>query len=170
MENISIKVNTLNQIDFKPFGDVIEVDDNNHHYPVNNGTTERYHDLANVDVLDKKGRPLINIFRGQPFKLPVQIKLMERHPLSSQAFIPLSKAPYLIVVAKECDELSPNQLIAFVSNGQQGVNYNKGVWHHPLISLHEVSDFLIVDRGGSGKNCDEYLFDKEQVITIDNLP
>lgn len=171
MEKISLTVKPLKRCDFASFGDVIEVDENRHHYPINSGSTERYHDLAKIDVLERDGRPIINIFRGQPFKLPIQVKLMERHPLSSQAFIPLDKTPYLIVVAKkENEELRANQLQAFISTGQQGINYHKGVWHHPLLSLEKVSDFLVLDRGGNEKNCDEFFFSNDQIITIDRLP
>lgn len=170
MKKISLTVKPLTPSDFEPFGDVIEVDENHHHYPINNDTTERYHELAKVDVLEKGGRPLINIFRGQPFTLPIQIKLMERHPLSSQAFIPLTKTPYLIIVAGKENELCADQLQTFISRGQQGVNYHRGVWHHPLLSLEKVSDFLVIDRGGDEKNCDEFFFSAEQQITIDRLP
>ncbi len=69
------------------------------HYPINEGTTERFHDLAKVDVSTQGGRPLINVFRAQPRAWPIEIAMMERHPLGSQAFVPLSDAPYLIVVA-----------------------------------------------------------------------
>jgi len=170
VKHIILKVQPLTTVAFAPFGDVIEVDDDHHHYPINNGTTERYHDLAEVDVLEQGGRTLINIFRGQPFQLPIRIKLMERHPLSSQAFIPMSDKPFLVVVAEKGDNLDANNLFAFISNGQQGVNYHRAVWHHPLLSLESVSDFLVVDRGGNGENCDEVFFDDDQVVTIDNLP
>ena len=74
---------------FAPFGDVIELDGATP-FPINLGTTERYHDLAKVDVTEEGGRPLINLFRGQPRALPFEITMMERHPLGSQAFIPLT--------------------------------------------------------------------------------
>jgi ureidoglycolate lyase len=79
---------------------------------------------------------------------------MERHPLSSQAFIPLSSTPFLVVVAP-AGELDLGTLKAFRSNGRQGINYRRGTWHHPLLALERISEFLIVDRGGAGANCDE---------------
>ena len=138
---------------FAPFGDVIELD-GARHFPINSGTTERYHDLARVDVTDDGGRPLINLFRAQPHALPVDIRMMERHPLGSQAFIPLTPCRYLIVVAP-AGELDASQLRGFWTDAWQGVNYAKGVWHHPLLALDRVSDFLVVDRGGEQHNCDE---------------
>ncbi|MEA3130643.1 MAG: ureidoglycolate lyase [Paraburkholderia sp.] len=122
--------------------------------PINGGTTERYHDLANVDVTESGGRPLINLFRAQPRSLPIEITMMERHPLGSQAFIPLTPRGYLVVVAP-AGEFDPTRMRAFWSDGWQGVNYAKGVWHHPLLALDQVSDFVVVDRGGEQPDCDE---------------
>jgi ureidoglycolate lyase len=138
---------------FAPFGDVIELA-GARQIPINLGTTIRYHDLANVDVTDESGRTLVNLFRGQPRELPFEVKMLERHPLGSQAFVPLNDKPYLVVVAP-AGELDVTKIRAFVSSGWQGVNYAKGVWHHPLIALGEVSDFIVVDRGGEGLNLNE---------------
>ncbi|SIT42010.1 Ureidoglycolate lyase [Paraburkholderia piptadeniae] len=149
----TLRIERLTREAFAPFGDVIELE-GARHYPINEGTTERYHDLAKVDVSTQGGRPLINVFRAQPRSWPIDIVMMERHPLGSQAFVPLSDAPYLIVVAP-AGELDPTKLRAFLTRGWQGVNYAKGVWHHPLLALERVSDFLVVDRGGEGQNCDE---------------
>ena len=96
---IQLEIEPLTREAFAPFGDVIACDEAARHFAINEGTTERFHDLARVDVADGKGRALINIFRAQPRELPMTLTMMERHPLSSQAFIPLSKRPYLVVVA-----------------------------------------------------------------------
>jgi ureidoglycolate lyase len=149
----ALTIEPLTREAFAPFGDVIELEGAKH-FPINLGTTERYHDLAKIDVGDQGGRPLVNLFRSQPRGLPLAVKMMERHPLGSQAFIPLNDKPYLIVVAP-AREFDPAALRAFVTRGWQGVNYAKGVWHHPLLALEGVSDFIVVDRGGEGPNCDE---------------
>lgn len=151
----TLKIERLTREAFAPFGDVIELAGAKH-FAINGGTTERYHDLATVDLGPEEGggRPLVNVFRGQPRTLPYEVKMLERHPLGSQAFIPLTTVPYLVVVAP-AGELDVGQMRAFVSDGWQGVNYARGVWHHPLLALHEVSDFIVVDRGGEGHNCDE---------------
>jgi ureidoglycolate lyase len=139
---------------FAPFGDVIELE-GARHFPINGGTTERFHDLAHVDIgADEGGRPLISVFRGQPRPQPVEISMMERHPLGSQAFLPLRDVAYLVVVAP-AGEFDPARLRAFHTQGWQGVNYARGVWHHPLIVLDREGDFIVVDRGGSQPNCDE---------------
>jgi ureidoglycolate lyase len=153
MPTITISVAPLARSVFEPFGDVIETE-GRPHYPINEGYAERYHDLAQVDVLEQGGRPLINIFRARPRPHPIRIRQMERHPLSSQAFIPLTRVPFLIVVAAPEEAPRPENLRAFITNGRQGVNYRRGVWHHPLLALEEVCDFLVVDRGGPGPDCD----------------
>jgi ureidoglycolate lyase len=148
-----LPIEPLTREAFAVFGDVIELE-GAVPVPINLGTTLRYHDLASVDVMDEGGRALINVFRGQPRTLPFEVTMMERHPLGSQAFLPLNDKPYLVVVAPVGD-LDPALLRAFVTRGWQGVNYAKGVWHHPLIALGEVSDFIVIDRGGDGPNLDE---------------
>ena len=163
----TLAVETLTQEAFAPFGDVIELDGAKH-YPINLGTTERYHDLARVDTTDEGGRTLINVFRGQPRTLPFEITMMERHPLGSQAFIPVHERSYLVVVAPAGD-LDPGALRAFVTHGWQGVNFAKGVWHHPLIACGEVSDFVVVDRGGGGVNLNEQMLPESVWLPVDAL-
>lgn len=150
---------------FAPFGDVIQIEGAGH-YAINNGTTERYHDLAKVDTAGEGGHPLINIFRGQLWVPPVEIAMVERHPLGSQAFMPLGPRPYLVVVAETAGEGSPGALHAFVAAAGQGVNYGRGVWHHPLLALEADSDFLVVDRGGPGDNLEEHVFEHVTMVGI----
>ena len=162
---IELRPEPLTAAAFAPFGDVIETVGATH-YPINEGTTERYHDLAGIDVANEGGQALINIFRGQPRKLPMPLRIVERHPLGSQAFIPLGTAPYLIVVAAAGDPPGPGDLRAFLARPDQGVNYRRGVWHHPLIALESVSDFLVIDRGGPGDNCEEHSLDPAAAVTL----
>lgn len=150
----SLTLEPLTREAFAPFGAVIALE-GARHFPINAGTTERFHDLANVDIgFESGGRPLISVFRGQPRAQPVVISMMERHPLGSQAFVPLGDVRYLVVVAPP-GEFDAASMRAFHVRGWQGVNYARGVWHHPLLALGEVSDFIVVDRGGEGHNCDE---------------
>jgi ureidoglycolate lyase len=149
----TLVIERLTREAFAPFGDVIELE-GARRIPINEGTTTRFHDLAHIDVADEGGRPLLNLFRGEPRALPYEMTMLERHPLGSQALVPLTDRPYLIVVAP-AGPLAPQCIRAFATRGWQGVNYAKGVWHHPLIALQEVSDFVVVDRGGEGHNCEE---------------
>ncbi|WP_225032688.1 ureidoglycolate lyase [Paraburkholderia sp. XV] len=163
----TLAIEPLTREAFAPFGDVIELEGAKQ-IPINLGTTIRYHDLAKVDVTDENGRTLVNLFRGQPRALPFEITMMERHPLGSQAFIPLNDKPYLVVVAP-AGELDESMIRAFVTSGWQGVNYAKGVWHHPLLALGEVSDFIVVDRGGDGLNLNEQNLRESQWLTEDAM-
>jgi ureidoglycolate lyase len=160
-----IAVQPLTGAAFVGFGDVIETRGAERHL-INDGTATRFHDLAVIDVGDQGGRPLINIFRGQPFALPVAITVMERHPLGSQAFYPLQYRPFLVVVAPDEDG-RPGPPLAFRAAGDQGVNYNKNVWHHPLLALDGISDFLVIDRGGAGGNKQEFHYPGEAFLIVE---
>jgi ureidoglycolate lyase len=154
MPALRLTAEPLSRDAFAPFGDVIDTE-GAHHYPINEGTTERYHDLARIDIGPGDGRPLVNIFRATPVTPPVRLRVMERHPLASQAFVPLSARPFLVVVSPADAPPSPELLRGFLTRPGQGVNYRPGVWHHPLLALEAVSDFVVIDRGGPGHNCDE---------------
>ncbi len=160
---VELEVKPLTREAFADFGDVIETDSVDP-ILINEGTTERFHDLAKVDVLDDGGVPLISIFRATPRPMPIAIKLMERHPLGSQAFMPLSDQPFLVVVAQAGDVIVPANLKAFITNGKQGVSYAKNVWHHPVLALGEVSDFLVVDRGPTSDNLQEFFFVDSDIV------
>ncbi len=165
----SIPVLPLTREAFAPYGEVIETD-NREHFPVNDGRAQRFHALAKVDVLQHCGYGLISIFRSQPVEFPWEIRMMERHPMSSQPFIPLIPAPFVVVVAPACDIVTVDGVRAFITNGRQGVNYPRALWHHPLLALHEETDFLVIDRGGEGKNCDEFFFGDSARVVLENFP
>ncbi|OYR11015.1 ureidoglycolate lyase [Brucella grignonensis] len=162
-----LEVEPLTKAAFAPFGDVIEVDGAERRL-INNGTTERFHDLARVEATGTDARVLINIFRGQSFAAPINVVMMERHPFGSQAFIPLNGRSFLVVVAEDV-EGKPARPRAFLARGDQGVNYWRNVWHHPLVSLEQTSDFLIVDRAGNENNLEEY-FLPDVVYRIETIP
>ena len=138
---------------FAPYGDVIEASEQAQAMAINYGQTTRFHDLARIDVADEDGHAITSIFRGRPLDPPV-LKIVERHPLGSQAFVPLSGRPYLVAVAPPGD-FDPAKLTVFRATAGQGVNYAKGVWHHYLLPLEAESDFLVIDREGPGENLDE---------------
>lgn len=144
----------LERAAFAPYGDVIEASDACERRIINEGSTVRHHDLARLDLLAQGGRPIVSIFRATPRAAPIRIRHMERHPLSSQAFMPLGPNPFLIVVAP-AGPFDPRRVEAFLAGPEQGVNYTAGVWHHYLLALGGVSDFLVIDRAGPGANLDE---------------
>ena len=164
---IELDVRPLNCDEFARFGEVIEVA-GAEIQSINEGTTERYHDLAAVDVGEQDGKTLINIFRGKPRPQPIEIRMMERHPLGTQAFYPLQPQEYLVVVSDTPDPPGPDDLYAFRASGAQGINYRKNIWHHPLLVLVPNHDFLVIDRGGPGENLEEHFFEESRSITILN--
>lgn len=164
-EPLTLTVEPLTREAFREFGDVIEIEGADS-FPINEGTTTRYHDLAEVDVASEGGAPLISIFRGLARPAPIEVRMMEHHPLGTQAFYPLQNHAYLVVVAPGGGPVGPGDLRAFRAAGGQGVNYRRGVWHHPLLVLRDGHDFLVVDRGGEGDNCVEHHFGAEQGIAL----
>jgi ureidoglycolate lyase len=142
---------------FAPFGEVIAADAARTAYAINDGSSQRFHALGHVDL--DGGSAVLSIFRAQPRTLPFTVAMLERHPRGSQAFVPLTGAPYLVVVA-----LDPERPRAFLARGDQGVNFRKGTWHHPLLALGRESDFLVVDREGDDDNCDEVALAQPWVI------
>lgn len=161
-----LKPEKLSAEAFAPYGDVIECSDTAEQNHINHGHTVRFHDLARLDLNAGQGRPLVSIFRSTPMERPVPVKVMERHPLSSQAFYPLSGHPYLVVVAEKGD-FDPDRLKAFLAGPAQGVNYHAGTWHHYSLALEDISDFLVIDRGGPEENCDEISLENTEPIHID---
>ncbi len=140
---------------FAPFGDVIEAGGGS--FPINGGMVDRFNDLARVEV--DGGRLGISAGRGRPYALPLALTLVERHPLGSQAFVPMSEDPFLVIVAPDEGGV-PGRPRAFLTAPGQGVNYLRGTWHGVLAPLGRTTSFLIVDRIGEGVNLEEYRYDQ----------
>lgn len=149
---------------FAPFGDVIETE-GAHHYPINDGRCERYHDLARVEASGPNARVLVSLFKGTPYAFPLKLSMVERHPLGSQAFMPLSPAPFLVVVCPDTDD-GPGEPQAFLTRPGQGVNYPPNRWHGVLTPIGAPQDFLVVDRGGDGSNLEEFHFSHPYEIQV----
>ncbi len=141
---------------FAPFGDVVDTECDTH-YPINNGKCERYHALARPEATGPNGHVLVSIARGTPYEFPLKLAMVERHPLGSQAFIPMSPRPFVVVVCPDGPD-GPGTPQAFLTAPGQGVNYRRNVWHGVLTPIGETQDFVIVDRGGDGSNLEEFYF------------
>jgi ureidoglycolate lyase len=159
---ISLSIRPLSRGEFAPFGDVIEPDEAKS-FPINAGKCIRYHDLAKVETSGPEARTLVSLLRGEPYQIPLTLTMVERHPLGSQAFIPLTENSFLVVVAPDEDG-EPGEPMAFETAPGQGVNIARNVWHGILTPLHSVSDFVVIDRGGSGCNLDEHFFEKPYLV------
>lgn len=155
-----VHIEPLTIAGFAPFGDVISCEGHDF-FHINDAHTERYNAIVTAQKYGQADIG-ISIFRNiKTSSVPFNIKMLEKHPNGSQAFIPMSGQAFLIVVAPslndDCPDLS--QIRAFMSNGKQGVNYSINTWHHPLLTLESPSDFAVIDRIGTGHNCDVFEFD-----------
>ena len=165
----TLAVRPLTKESFAPFGEVLETEGAETRL-INAGTCTRFHALATVETLGEGARAVVSLFRAEPTALPVRLSMMERHPLGSQAFWPLSGGDWLVAVAPD-ENGRPGMPIVFRASGSQGVCYAPSVWHHPLLALGQVSDFLIVDRDGPGVNIEETPYETpyEIVATLADL-
>ena len=162
MNTTNLRVRPLSSDAFSAFGDILEVQDEPT-VMINQGNCERYSDLATLDFAD--GRAGISIFHAKPYASPLTLAMVERHPEGSQAFVPLSDDPFLVIVAED-DNGRPAEPCAFLTNGRQGVNYHRNTWHGVLTPLHGHGLFAVVDRIGAGKNLEEHWFDHPYSIEV----
>jgi len=167
MESITIKAEPLTKEAFAPYGDVIEIDGAKH-FGMNDDGMERYYDLANIDVdHDAGGKPVISMtVCNKVDSMPYHMYCIEKHPRGSQAFIPMTSSPLIVAVAEPSETVDISKIKAFVSNGKQGINYNKNVWHMPTICLDADQQFIIVDRGGKGDNCDLVTISDKKIMIV----
>jgi ureidoglycolate lyase len=153
----TITAKPLTRDNFKAYGEVIEMA-GAPHYPINGGHATRYHDLAAIEAAGPDARVLISLFHGRPYAMPLQLSLVERHPLGSQAFYPLNGKPWLVIVAHDGDN-GPAEPEAFLAGGTQGVNYPRNQWHGVLTPFNGAQDFIVIDRGGDGTNLEEFTYE-----------
>ena len=151
---------------FAPFGDVIEsVVDRT--AAMNAERFERFDDLCKLDMADD-GRIAVSIARCRvATAMPYRLDMVERHPLGSQAFVPLGPSRMIVVVAPPEESVEASDLCAFVTNGRQGINYHLGTWHMPLIAFESGQEFLIIDRAADQPNCDMHSLD-EPVMLVES--
>jgi ureidoglycolate lyase len=154
---MQIRAQPLTADAFAPFGDVLDATGD--FRLINDGMCRRFHDRALLDFAD--GRAGISIFDAQPRSLPYAFDLIERHPLGSQAFIPMTQDPFLVIVAAS----PPDTPRAFLTNGAQGISLHRGTWHGVLTPLHAPGLFAVVDRIGEGANLQEHRYETPWVVT-----
>jgi ureidoglycolate lyase len=149
---------------FRPYGDVIEIG-HSEAGSMNEARFQRFDDLCSLDVGD--GRLAISIACSRvPSCLPYRVDMLERHPLGSQAFVPLDHAKLYIVVAPPAEGVASADLVAFQSNGKQGINYHRGTWHMPLLALESGQRYLIIDRAAGAPNCDVHTLDEPVMLQV----
>lgn len=156
-----IVIRPLTKDAFLPFGDILEASGEPDKV-INQGFCGRYHDLAKLDFVasgEDRGQAGISLFNAEPRSLPYMLDMMERHPLGSQAFIPMSMKPFLVVVAED-DNGRPGQPIAFETKRGQGINFHRNVWHGVLTPLYAPGLFAVIDRIGESNNLQEFWFEQ----------
>ncbi len=145
---------------FAPYGEVLEAGGAPDRI-INQGLCGRFHDLATLDVLD--GRAGISLFKAEPRSLPLRLEMVERHPQGSQAFVPMSHDPFLVVVAAD-EGGRPGTPRAFLTRAGQGINFHRGTWHGVLTPLYAPGLFAVIDRIGAGPNLEEHWFEEPYLV------
>lgn len=145
---------------FAPFGDVLDFSGAPDKM-INQGLCGRFHDRAELSF--DEGRAGISLFEAEARSLPYELAMMERHPLGSQAFIPMSAHPFLVIVAHD-EGGKPAPPVAFITTPYMGVNYHANIWHGVLTPLHEPGRFAVIDRIGAGENLQEYWLEEPVII------
>jgi ureidoglycolate lyase len=145
---------------FAPFGDVLDAAGTPDRM-INAGLCARFHDRARIDIAE--GRAGLSVFHAVARSLPYAFDLVERHPLGSQAFVPMTQAPFLVIVAPD-ENGTPGTPRAFLTNGAQGINLHRGTWHGVLTPLQAPGLFAVLDRIGEGANLEEYRYPKPWTV------
>lgn len=159
-----IRAEPLTREAFLPYGDVLETGGITPE-TINFGNTQKYGSLAEIFSVD--GAPgQISIYRSRAIELPFRIRVMESHPLGSQAFYPLHQRPFPVVVAPPGPAPGPADIEVFLTSGGQGVSLHTGVWHHYQLTLQEDSEYIVIDRAGADDNYREHRLSEEVILGI----
>ena len=159
---ITITPKKISKENFAQFGELITTDDIKP-ISINDGYAKRFDGIANLDTSKDNGEATISIFSALKRTFPMNIDMMEQHPLGSQAFIPMKETTFLSFVAPNSDKPNLDKVEAFIIPPGLGVNYKTGTWHFPLISTEDMN-FLVVDRKGSGDNLKIQRIEENQVV------
>lgn len=156
-----IRVEPLSAAAFAPFGDVLDASGTPDKM-INAGLCGRHHDKALLDF-GQHGRAGISIFNATPRSLPYELTLLERHPEGSQAFLPMTEHPFLVIVAPD-ESGHPGTPRAFRTSPHQGINFHRGIWHGVLTPLSSPGLFAVVDRIGATANLEEVLLAPSYIV------
>lgn len=152
----TITARPLTEAAFAPFGEVLDA--TGPFRLINEGMCRRHHDRARLDF-GPDGRAGISIFKAEARTLPYDFTLVERHPEGSQAFLPMTADPFLVIVAPDAGG-RPGTPLAFLTDGAQGINLHRGTWHGVLTPLAAPGLFAVVDRIGTSPNLQEFRYDE----------
>ena len=158
---IIIKPKKITRKNFQKFGDLISVKKKKS-ININDGYAKRFDNLCRINTSSKKGKTIMSIFSTKKRKFPMNIKMMEKHPLGSQAFVPMNETTFLVFVAPKGKRPNTKKIESFIVPKQTGINYKPGIWHFPLISSKNMN-FLVIDRKGIGNNLVIHNFKNEKI-------
>ena len=158
---IKIKPKKINKKNFSKFGQIIDTSKKKY-FRINNGYAKRYDNLGKINTSLNKGRTIVSIFSAKKRKFPMKVDMMEKHPLGSQAFVPMKETSFLVFVAPKGNKPDLKKIQSFRIPKQTGINLNPGIWHFPLISTKDMN-FLVLDRKGKGNNLIIHKFMKEKI-------
>jgi ureidoglycolate lyase len=142
---------------YAPYGRVIKASPRGEPgAPANLGTALRFDDV--VDVVNSRPSSAalkVKVFRSRPVPKETRpLALLEKHPCSTQLFIPMNASRYIALVALGADAPDLATLAAFVASGAEGISYAPGVWHHPMLTLDSETDFVVfVHEDGTPEDC-----------------
>jgi len=165
MNTLKLTPKALTAESFQLFGEVVSIK-NKESIVINDGFASKFPDVVKLDTKEEGGETSVHIFVAKKRQFPLQITMLENHPFFSQTFIPKNNTPFIVVVAPPSEEPVIENIKAFITNGDQGISYSRGVWHFPLISMNDNSEFIVLDRKN---NIDVDTIEQCIVKSIDNI-
>lgn len=168
---IEIKPKPLTREAFKKFGEVIEKEGRDSMI-INRESAQKFYEVCNLDAYEKGGISTVHIYIGKSREFPLQINMLEKHPFFSQTFLPRSKEPFYCVAALGGREPDLSSIEIFKTNGDQGIHFNRGTWHFPLICIKDKEEFFVLDRAANNEDekiiveCIEYNMKDKEIYLI----
>jgi ureidoglycolate lyase len=130
---------------------------------INDRTTQRYSDLAQLDV-GARGNPVLSIYVAQARELPLRIAKLERHREASQVFLPLGMHRFIVVVAPGDDQPEWDGIRAFMTAPGQGVALKRACWHHGLVALGDGDRFAVLEGANYREDTVEVIVPREVTL------
>ena len=159
---MNYKVKKISNDNFFEYGDFINPYDKEPE-DINTNTTKSYFDLANIEILGENKKARLNLFDAKKRIFPLTINMLEKHPFSSQVFLPLGNNPFFVIVCSPGLKPDLNNLNFFIVENGNGVNFKPMVWHFPLISINDAK-FITIDKKNTDTNLEIYNFTKEEIF------
>tara|TARA_B110000495_G_C22746536_1_gene437550 strand:- start:13 stop:507 length:495 start_codon:yes stop_codon:yes gene_type:complete len=159
-----LNIKEITKDNFSLYGDLISIRDKSSE-GINNNTTQSFFDLANIEILGENNNARLNIFSAKKRIFPLNIDMLEMHPLSSQVFLPMNKTDFIVLVTAVDIKPDLNKIECFkVSNGD-GINFKSHIWHFPLISVQDAK-FITIDKKDADKNIEIYKFTENEKFIL----